>query len=86
MQFVKIFCIILLVIYAVILFVFAYKSGRFFKTLLTSALIGVLTMLIVNISARFTGVSLPVNLYTVLSSSCLGLPGVLGLLTIRLFF
>lgn len=86
MQFIKVFCIILLVVYAVVLLYFCYKSGKFLKTLLLSAVSGIAAMAVVNLLSRFTGVSLPVNPYTAVSSGVLGIPGVLGLLTVRLFF
>ena len=86
MQFLKIFSIILVCMYLIILAVFAKKSGSFFRTLLLSALSGVATMAMINVLTRFTGVTLPVNMYTVLSSAVLGIPGVLGLLVVRLFF
>ena len=86
LQFIKIFSIILVCLYLIVLFVFAKKSGGFFKTLLLSALSGVLAMAVVNVLSGVTGVDLPVNPYTVLSSATLGIPGVFGLLTLRLFF
>lgn len=86
MQFIKIFSIILMCLYFILLLVFAKKSGAFMRTLLLSALSGVVAMAVINVFSKFTGVTLPVNPYTVLSSAALGLPGVLGLLTLRLFF
>lgn len=86
MQFIKIFSIILVCLYLLLLFIFAKKSGSFLRTLLLSALSGLLTMAVINILSGYTGVTLPVNLYTVLSSTALGVPGVLGLLTLRLYF
>lgn len=86
MQFLKIFSIILVCLYLIVLAVFAKKSGAFFRTLLLSALSGVVTMALINVFSQFTGVTLPVNLYTVTSSAVFGVPGVVGLLTVRLFF
>lgn len=86
MQFVKIFSIILVCLYLLVLSIFAKKSGSFLGTLLLSAVSGVVTMAVINLSSKFTGVVLPVNMYTVGGSALFGIPGVLGLLVIRLFF
>lgn len=86
MQFIKISLIILLSVYAVFLLAFSAKSGRWLKTLLLSALSGLAVMAAVNLTDSFTGISIAVNGWTVASSALLGIPGVLGLLTVRLFF
>lgn len=86
MQFIKIFSIILVCIYLLVLLIFAKKSGAFLSTLLISALSGVVTMAVINVTSQLTGVTLPVNAYTVGGSALFGVPGVLGLLVIRLFF
>lgn len=86
MLFLKIFSIILAVLYAIIMLYFCYKNGRIFKTLAVFAISGLVTLVIVNISSTFTGIGIPVNLWTVGSSSVFGLPGVLGLLILRMFF
>ena len=86
LQFIKISFIILLSVYALILLVMCYKSGRMLKTLLLSAVSGLAAMTAVNLLSHFTGVNIAVNLYTTLSSAVFGIPGVLGLLTIRMFF
>lgn len=86
LQFLKISFIILFVVYSVTLLIMCYKSGKTIKTLLLSALSGIGTMTVVNLLSYFTGVTIAVNLYTVLTSLFLGIPGVLGLLVIRIFF
>lgn len=86
LQFIKISLIILLSIYVLMLLIFSVKSGKTLKTLLLSALSGLAVMVAVNLTERFTGISIAVNGWTVASSALLGIPGVLGLLTVRLFF
>lgn len=86
MQLLKISFIILLVIYACILLYFCFKSGKPFKTLLLSSLSGLAVMVIINLLSRFTGVDLAVNAWTVSGSMTFGIPGVLGLLILRMFF
>lgn len=68
------------------LFVFCLKSGKLLKTLLLSALSGIVTLAAVNILSRYSGVYIAVNSWTVGASSLFGLPGVIGLLTVRMFF
>ena len=55
-------------------------SKRFFKTLLLSVSLGLLGLLAVNLTGRYTGVTLPVNGYTCGTAAALGVPGVCGLL------
>ena len=86
MQFIRISFIILLTVYVIFLFYFSYKNGRFFRTLMLSALSGVLTLTAVNILSLYTGIAIAVNWWTLGTSSFFGMPGVLGLLTVRLFF
>ncbi len=86
MLFLKIFSIILGVIYACVLLYYCYKNGRIFKTLGLFVASGWLTLVLVNISSAFTGIGIPVNAWTVGGSGVFGLPGVLGLLVLRMFF
>ena len=78
--------IILLVVYSVTLLGFCAKSGRLLKTLLSSSLSGLFVMSVINLTTRFSGVDLAVNFWTVTGSMTFGIPGVLGLLVLRLFF
>lgn len=86
MLFLKLSFIIILSVYCIMLFVFCLKSGKLLKTLLLSALSGIVTLAAVNILSRYSGVYIAVNAWTVGASSLFGLPGVIGLLTVRMFF
>ncbi len=86
MQIIKVYFIILLVLYSVFLILFSYKSGKMIKTLLLSAFSGLAVFAIVNILSRYTGVDIAVNGWTVGSSALFGIPAVFGLLFLRLFF
>lgn len=86
MQLLKISFIILLSVYAVLLLLFCAKSGKFLKTLLLSAISGLAVMVVINLTSKISGVSMPVNFWTVTGSMSFGIPGVLGLLILRLFF
>ncbi len=86
MLFLKISFIIVLSVYVILLLFFCHKDGRFFKTLFLSVLTGIAVLTVVNLTSRFTGVCIPVNAWTCGSSALFGIPGVLGILLIRMFF
>lgn len=86
MQFIKISFIIILSVYSLLLLFFCIKSGRFVRTLLLSALSGIIVLTAVNVLSGFTEVGIPVNGWTVGTSALFGMPGVLGLLVTRMFF
>ena len=86
MQYMKISFIILMAAYFIFLMYFSFKTGKTLKTLLLSLTSGVLAFAVINILSGFTGVYLPLNAYNLLSSSVFGIPGVLGLLFLRIFF
>ncbi len=86
LQFIKISFILFLLIYALCFIILCYKSGKMIKTMLLSAVSGLAVMTAVNLLSKFTGVFIAVNGWTTLSSALFGMPGVLGLLIIRMFF
>ncbi len=86
MQFIKISFILFLIVYIIVFLFFCYKSGKMVKTLLLSAASGLAVMTVINLLSKFTGVSIAVNAWTTLSSATFGIPGVLGLLIVRMFF
>ena len=56
------------------------KSEKFFRSILLSAVSGIGSLFAVNIASAVTGVSLPVNLVTLLISGIGGVPGAVFLL------
>lgn len=71
---------------AVTLLIFAAKTKRFFKTLLLNAFLGLAVMAIIDLTAKFTGVHIPVNQYTVVGSAVFGIPAVCGFLILPIIF
>ncbi len=71
---------------AVALIIFAFRGKRPFRTMLITALCGLLAFAVVCISGIFTGVTLPVNPWTVACSALGGIPGVATLLFFKLIF
>lgn len=62
------------------------KSKHPFKRSLFSLFLGILTLLAVNVSGSFTGVTLPVSLLSVCCAAFGGIPGVTLMLGLNLFF
>ncbi len=71
---------------AVALIIFAFRGKRPFRTMLVTALCGLLAFAAVCVSGIFTGVTLPVNPWTVTCSALGGIPGVAALLILKLIF
>ncbi len=71
---------------AVALIIFAFRGKRPFRTMLITAFLGLLALAAVCISGIFTGVTLPVNPWTVGCSALGGIPGVATLLVLKLIF
>lgn len=71
---------------ALILLIIALYSKSFFKTLFLNALSGIGILIVINLTAKSSGVYIPVNYYTVSCAGVLGLPGVFGLLIANLIF
>jgi len=86
MQAIKIVAICALVIYAIIMLAFAYKTKKTMKTLFISALVGIVTLTLLNTVSSYTGVYIAVNPWTVGGAATFGIPGVVALITVRLFF
>ena len=85
----KVFLILIIVFLCLIeLFILflAAKSGRFFKMLVLNALLGLLTLIVINLLSRFTGFSIAVNLYTVLGSALFSVPAVIFFLILPFIF
>lgn len=69
-----------LIISGVIILSVSVKSERFFRSLFLSAVSGIGSLFAVNIVSAVTGVSLAVNLATLLISGIGGVPGTVFLL------
>lgn len=74
------------IIYLWILLVHCRRTGHILRALTLTVGSGLCGLLILNLTARFTGVSLGINPWTVGTAASFGLPGIAGLLFLRLFF
>ncbi len=62
----------------------AYKTKRFFSCAFLSALQGIAALFAVNALGLVTGLHLPLNGYTILSSVLGGTPAVIGLIVMEM--
>jgi len=60
--------------------IFAFKTRRPFRTIFSSALLGVSSLFIVSITGGFTGIQVAMNFFTLGTSAVLGLPGVIAII------
>ena len=65
---------------------FALRTRKFFKTLITSALIGVATLFILYFTSDITGFSVMITPYTLGTSCIFGLPGVVAVVICKMIF
>lgn len=71
---------------ALALLIFSAKTGKLFKTLILNAFIGIAVMAVIDLTAKFTGVHIPVNWWTVGGSAVFGIPAVCGFLILPIIF
>ncbi|MEG1448978.1 MAG: pro-sigmaK processing inhibitor BofA family protein [Oscillospiraceae bacterium] len=61
------------------------KANKYLiKGIFTMPVSGGLSLLIVNLLSGFLGISVPINIYSLLVSFVLGIPGVIGIVTMKL--
>lgn len=71
-----------------LLFVFFYslKSKNILKIFLFNSLLGIFALISLNLTQKYTGIYIPYNWYTVAGSGLYGIPGVCGLLFLKIIF
>ncbi len=63
-----------------------YKTGKPVRRLLGSGVQGLCAMAAVNIAGAFTGVSIGLNAFTGACALALGIPGIIGVLVLKMIF
>ena len=86
METLKYVTIIMLSVFTLIIFGFAIKSKKPLRLLAFNAFLGIVLLAIINLTARFTGVYIPINEYTVAGCGVFGLPAVSIFLILRFIF
>lgn len=82
----KIAVLILLAVTELIILINAFKSRKPFTTLLINALSGILAIVVINITKNYSGVSIPLNWFTVLGGAAFGIPSACGYLLAAFLF
>lgn len=77
---------ILLSVFFLGMLFFAIKTHKFTKTILFNSFMGLIVLTIIDITRSFTGIYIPINLYTVSASGLFGVPGLCGLLILQIIF
>lgn len=76
----------LVLIVALITLVLAARTKKAFKFLFYNAVLGLAVFFVLYFTKKFTGVFLPLNIYTFLSSLFLGIPAIIAFLIFNLIF
>lgn len=82
----KIILICVGLLYFLIYFLLSSKTGKPFKTIIFHGFLGITCMAIIDLTSPFSGIFIPINGYSLGCSAALGLPGVVGLLVLKLIF
>jgi pro-sigmaK processing inhibitor BofA len=80
MNIIEISFIVLSCIAGLFILIFAFKTKKPFKTLFSSALLGVSSLFIVSMTGGITGIQVAMNVFTLTTSAVLGLPGVIAII------
>ena len=86
MEIIKYILISVLILSELIIIYFAIKSKKFLRTLFLNAFLGIIAIIIVNLTKKYSGVYIPVNYYTLGIGSILSIPGVIGILICNFIF
>lgn len=78
--------IILLAVFFLSIVFFALKSHKFLKTMGLNSLLGLMILALIDLTGKFTGIYIPINLYTVAGSGIFGIPAVCGFLILQILF
>ncbi len=66
--------------------IFALKTKKFFKTIISSAIIGESVLLILHFTSAFTAFTIELTPFTLGTSGIFGLPGVLAITICKIIF
>ena len=80
----KISIIILLSVSAFLIMIFTLLSKRPFKTIFINIFINLTVLLIIDTTTKYSGVRIPINLYTLIGCTVYGTPCIVGYLLLPL--
>ncbi|MBO5019298.1 MAG: pro-sigmaK processing inhibitor BofA family protein [Clostridia bacterium] len=84
MENLKISIIILLSVSAFLIMIFTFLSKKPLKMIFINILINLAVLLIINITTKYSGVRIPINLYTLIGCTVYGTPCIVGYLLLPL--
>ena len=68
-----------------IILLIAFLSKKFIKTLFLNAIMGILSVILISITGKFTGIYLPINQWTIGFSGVFGVMATIGMIVFNLF-
>ncbi len=77
------FIIAVISIVCIYILFLSLKSKKPIKFLFINAFFGVLVLFLINFTSKYTGVNLPINQYTLIGGSVLGIPSSIGFLILN---
>ena len=80
----KTFFIVIFSLFAAVVLFFGIKSHKFLKTLLFNAFLGLCTLAIIDLTAKFTGMYIPLNWYSVGGSAVFGITFIVLLILLQI--
>ena len=83
MDFLKYGVFIVLGITYFYILILSIKSRKPLKFLFLNTFSGIFIICLIRLTQKFTGVFLPINQYTIICSSTLGIPGIIGILILN---
>ena len=84
MKIILIISVVLLSATSLILLAMHIGTLKPFKSICVHAAIGIGLLVLINLLSRYTGIRIPVNIYSVILSGVLGAPAVCGILILNL--
>ena len=86
MEIIKWTLITVSVLFLLLFLIFAKRTKSVGKTLLLFTVSGVATLLLLSVLKPYLGLQLSVNPFTVITSAALGVPGIIALIVVPMFF
>lgn len=86
MSFLKYFFVAVLIIFAITILFISVYSRKPIRTLLLNSGLGLSVLIIIKLTEKYTGVSIPINEYTATLSASFGLPAICSFLLLRIIF
>lgn len=86
MKIIGISALIFLAVSFFIIFLLSVYSGKGIKRIILNALIGIGVWMVLNLTSKYTGVRIPVNIYSLVGISAFSVPAIIGFLVLKIIF